>query len=57
MENIRQFAVEDAENQTAYLKLPPTIRGGTVRHEIEADAYYLKLLSRTNPRDTKAPAW
>jgi uncharacterized protein YfaS (alpha-2-macroglobulin family) len=55
MENIRQFAVEDPENQTAYLKLPADNPWWNwYGSEIEADAYYLKLLSRTNPRDTKA---
>jgi uncharacterized protein YfaS (alpha-2-macroglobulin family) len=55
LENIRQYAVEDNENQTAYLKLPA---GNPWWYwygsEIEANAYYLKLLSRTSPRDTKA---
>jgi uncharacterized protein YfaS (alpha-2-macroglobulin family) len=55
LENIEQFVVEDAENQTAYLKLP----GGNpwwywYGSEIEANAYYLKLLSATNPKDKKA---
>ncbi len=54
MQNIDQFVVEDAENQTAYLKLP----GGSWWHwygsENEANAYYLKLLSAVSPKDTKA---
>jgi uncharacterized protein YfaS (alpha-2-macroglobulin family) len=55
MENIRQYVVEDAENQTAYLKLPADNPWWNwYGSEIEADAYYLKLLSRTNPKDTKA---
>ncbi len=55
LENIRQYVVEDAENQTAYLKLPAdNAWWNWYGSEIEADAYYLKLLSRTNPRDTKA---
>ncbi len=55
LENIRQYAVEDAENQTAYLKLPADNPWWNwYGSEIEADAYYLKLLSRTSPRDTKA---
>ncbi len=55
LENIAQFVVEDKENQTAYLQLP----GGNpwwywYGSDIEANAYYLKLLSATNPKDTKA---
>jgi uncharacterized protein YfaS (alpha-2-macroglobulin family) len=55
LKNIEQFVVQDEENQTAYLKLPP---GNAWWYwygsEIEADAYYLKLLSRTSPKDVKA---
>ncbi len=55
MENIRQYVVEDAENQTAYLKLPADNPWWNwYGSEIEANSYYLKLLSRTSPRDTKA---
>jgi uncharacterized protein YfaS (alpha-2-macroglobulin family) len=55
LQNIEQFVVEDAENQTAYLKLP----AGThwwywYGSEIEANAYYLKLLAKASPKDTKA---
>jgi uncharacterized protein YfaS (alpha-2-macroglobulin family) len=55
LENIKQFVVEDEENQTAYLKLP----GGSPwwtwwGSETEANAYYLKLLSATGPKDKKA---
>jgi uncharacterized protein YfaS (alpha-2-macroglobulin family) len=55
LENIGQYVVEDADNQTAYLKLP-TGNPWWNWHgsEIEGAAYYLKLLSRTNPRDAKA---
>ncbi len=55
MKNIEQYVVQDAENQTAYLRLPPDtpwwVWWGS---EIESDAYYLKLLSLTNARDEKA---
>lgn len=55
LENIRQYVVEDPENQTAFLRLPA---GSPWWHwygnDIEADAYYLKLLTRTSPRDPKA---
>src|SRR6202044_1960293 len=55
LENIEQFVVEDKENQTAYLQLP----GGNpwwywYGSDTEANAYYLKLLSATNPKDKKA---
>jgi len=54
--NIDQFLVEDNENQTAYLKLP----GNSYwwywyDSEVEANAYYLKLLMITNPKSEKAP--
>ncbi len=55
--NIEQYLVMDEENQTAYLKLP---NGGYWWYwygsENEAHAYYLKLLSRTEPNSDKA-AW
>ncbi len=55
MENIGQFLEQDDENQTAYLKLPENNwwwywYGSTM----EANAYYLKLLTRVNPQDEKA---
>ncbi|MDY0167208.1 MAG: MG2 domain-containing protein [Thermoguttaceae bacterium] len=47
--NIGQYVQQDDENQTAWLNLP----GGYWWHwygsEYEAHAYFLKLLSRTNP--------
>jgi uncharacterized protein YfaS (alpha-2-macroglobulin family) len=51
LRNIAQFLVEDDENQTAYLKLPE----GNVwwywhGNDIEANAFYLKLLSKTDPK-------
>ncbi len=55
LKNIEQFIVQDKENQTAYLHLPPGNAWWMwYGNEIEADAYYLKLLSRTNPKDPKA---
>jgi uncharacterized protein YfaS (alpha-2-macroglobulin family) len=55
LKNLEQFVVQDEENQTSYLRLP----AGNAwwfwyGSEIEADAYYLKLLSRTGPKDAKA---
>src|SRR5262249_37178198 len=52
LRNISQYVVEDKENQTAYLKLP----GNNYwwywyGSETEANAYYLKLLAATSPKD------
>ena len=55
LKNIEQYVVEDEENQTAYLKLPAdNYWWYWYGSEIEANAYYLKLLSATNPKDQKA---
>src|SRR5205807_5058561 len=55
LENISQYLVEDDENQTAYLRMPV---GNPWWYwygdEVEANAYYLKLLARTSPKDEKA---
>ena len=55
MKNIDQFLVQDDENQTAYLKLP---EGNFWWHwygsDVEANAYYLKLLAKTEPKGEKA---
>jgi uncharacterized protein YfaS (alpha-2-macroglobulin family) len=55
IENIDQFLVQDDENQTAYLKLPNEgywwFWWGS---EVEANAYYLKLLAKTDPQNEKA---
>ncbi|MGE0085907.1 MAG: alpha-2-macroglobulin [Desulfococcaceae bacterium] len=55
MQNISQYVVQDEENQTAYLNL------GNEGYwwywygsEIEAHAYYLKLLSKTDPKSETA---
>ena len=55
MRNIEQYLVEDDENQTAYLNL----ENGHYwwrwyGSEIEAHAYYLKLLSRVDPKGERA---
>jgi uncharacterized protein YfaS (alpha-2-macroglobulin family) len=54
--NIDQFLVQDSENETAYLKLPENnwwwYWWGS---ETEANAYYLKLLARTDPNGEPAP--
>jgi len=55
LKNIEQYVVEDEENQTAFLKLPgDNYWWYWYGSENEANAYYLKLLSRTNPKDQKA---
>lgn len=54
--NIEQYLVQDAENQTAYLRLSQTGYRWWYWYgdEIESMAYYLKLLSRTAPESDKA---
>jgi uncharacterized protein YfaS (alpha-2-macroglobulin family) len=50
IKNIEQFLVRDAENQTAYLNLPNSSYWWYwYGSEYEAHAYYLKLLSQTDP--------
>jgi alpha-2-macroglobulin len=55
MQNLRQYVVEDNEDQTAYLKLPDGIWWYWYGSEFEAEAFYLKLLVATNPQDPIAP--
>ncbi|MFT7511710.1 MAG: hypothetical protein ACI9QL_000917 [Candidatus Omnitrophota bacterium] len=53
--NIEQFLVEDAENQTAYLNMQNNgYWWSWYGSEYEAHAYYLKLLTRTDPKGAKA---
>jgi uncharacterized protein YfaS (alpha-2-macroglobulin family) len=55
LRNIEQYLVEDDENQTAYLNLPNQFYWWHwYGSEYEAHGYYLKLLSRTDPRSRKA---
>jgi uncharacterized protein YfaS (alpha-2-macroglobulin family) len=53
--NVDQYLVQDPENQTAYLKMP---EGNTWWYwwgsDVEAMAYYLKLLARVDPKSEKA---
>jgi hypothetical protein len=55
-QNLSQFLVQDPENETAYLRLP---EGNAWWYwhgsEIEANAYYLKLLARVEPKGVVAP--
>ncbi len=55
LKNIEQYVVQDDENQTAYLRLPADNHWWCwYGSEIEADAYYLKLLARTDPKGQTA---
>jgi uncharacterized protein YfaS (alpha-2-macroglobulin family)/tetratricopeptide (TPR) repeat protein len=55
LQNIEQFLVQDDENQTAYLKLPENNSWWYwYGSDIEANAYYLKLLSRVDAKDERA---
>jgi uncharacterized protein YfaS (alpha-2-macroglobulin family) len=55
LKNIEQYLVQDNENQTAYLRLPESNYWWCwYGSETEANAYYLKLLSRTSPKDERA---
>jgi len=55
MQNISQYLVTDDENQTAWLNLPSGYWWYWYGSEYEAHAYYLKLLSRTDPKGDLAP--
>jgi len=55
VKNIEQFLQQDEENQTAWLKLPEDNHWWYwYGSEYEAQAYYLKLLSATDPKGEKA---
>jgi uncharacterized protein YfaS (alpha-2-macroglobulin family) len=55
LKNIEQYVVQDNENQTAYLRLPAEESWWHwYSSETEANACYLKLLARTNPKDETA---
>lgn len=53
--NIEQFVVQDAENETAYLKLPEGYWWYWYGSDVEANAYYLKLLAKIDPQGVTAP--
>jgi uncharacterized protein YfaS (alpha-2-macroglobulin family) len=56
VQNIEQFLVQDAENETAYLKLPENNWWWNwYGSEVEANAYYLKLLSKVDAKGERAP--
>ena len=51
LRNISQYVVQDDENQTAYLKLPNENPWWSwYGSETETQAFYLKLLARTDPK-------
>ncbi|HUE70281.1 MAG TPA: alpha-2-macroglobulin family protein, partial [Pirellulaceae bacterium] len=56
LENIEQFLVQDEENETAYLKLPESDYWWYwYGSEVEANAFYLKLLAKTDAKQQRAP--
>jgi uncharacterized protein YfaS (alpha-2-macroglobulin family) len=56
LKNLSQYVVEDDENQTAWLRLPESNCWWCwYGSEIEAHAYYLKLLARTDAKGKLAP--
>ncbi len=50
LQNLRQYVQQDDENQTAWLRLPEGSWWYWYGSQFEAQAYYLKLLARTDPR-------
>ncbi len=52
--NIGQYVEEDDENQTAWLNMPAGCWWYWYGSEFEAEAYYLKLLARTDPKGERA---
>lgn len=55
IKNCDQYLVQDAENQTAYLKLPENNYWWCwYGSDVEAMGYYLKLLALTDPKSEKA---
>lgn len=55
LRNIRQYLVEDRENQTAHLNLPGDFWWYWYGSDVEANAYYLKLLVAHDAKDPVAP--
>jgi len=54
LRNLEQYLVEDAENQTAWLRLPGDSWWYWWGSETETLAAYLKLLARTDPKGARA---
>ena len=55
LRNIGQYVEQDDENQTAWLRLPGDCWWRWYGSEFETQAYYLKLLARTDPKGELAP--
>ncbi len=55
LRNISQYVQQDDEDQTAWLNLPGGYWWYWYGSEYEAEAYYLKLLARTDPKGELAP--
>ncbi len=55
LRNINQYVYQDDENQTAWLDMGQWSWWYWYGSEIEAMAYYLKLLTRTDPKGELAP--
>ncbi len=55
LRNVGQYVQQDDENQTAWLNLPQGYWWYWYGSEYEAQAYYLKLLARTDPKGELAP--
>ncbi len=55
LRNINQYVEKDDENQTAWLKLADGYWWYWYGSENEANAYYLKLLAKTDPKGELAP--
>jgi len=54
IQNIDQFLKVDTENQTAFIDLPTEGWWYWYGSTIEANSFYLKLLTKVNPKDEKA---
>jgi uncharacterized protein YfaS (alpha-2-macroglobulin family) len=54
LRNLEQYLVEDAENQTAWLRLPGSSWWYWWGSETETLAAYLQLLARTDPKGARA---
>ena len=50
LRNIGQYVEQDDENQTAWLRMPENSWWYWYGSEYEAEAYYLELLARTDPK-------
>ena len=57
LQNLSQFVIRDAENQTAHLRLPEgNYWWYWYGSDTESNAFYLKLLAKADPKGDLAPA-